>query len=171
MKLDERRKSTKLFRVGQSALHSYVGESGEKYGYEAAVYAMACMLDEAINGPKRAKAREKKPPLLFDGPSVHKYLQARCPETFIYEPVEASWWARLNRGIRDLEFDEDLSAEDILSKLADYCRSGAYGSWKKKTDLPFEFLVNNFKNWTRTALSTEQREVASTHTFFRPKGR
>ncbi len=151
--MDRRLKSTKLHYLGVDSFEKLLSaaEGGISEREEAMIYAFAVMIDEALNGAQRAKRSEPKEPLAFQGTEVYEHMKRECPGTFIYEPVDNKWWGQLNRQIRDLKGLPD----DALDRLAQYCRTGAYGAWKAKEGLQFEWLVKNFKKWMTSALSSE----------------
>lgn len=165
MKLDERRKSTKLFRVGQEAAEHFNGcceaAGVEPLELDRQLYAVACMLDEALNGAKRAKSKAKKEegPLPFDGPAVHRRFVDELPEAFFYQPVDNRWWANLNKQIRDL----DLKPEN-LDQLVQWFKGGRGAGFKQ---LPFSVMVKNFKAWITEAAAGDAGIAGQSNAGFR----
>ena len=100
--MDRRLKSTKLYLLGYEACKKARDQGAE----EPLLYGFAVILDEALNGAKRAKAKTPKAPLLFTGPELHAHLSRHSPETFVYQPTEPAWWARLNKSIREVDWGD-----------------------------------------------------------------
>jgi len=160
--MDKRLKSTKLFDKGHEAALKIEGEGATPN--ECLLYGIAVMLDEALNGSKRAKARAKKEedPLPFTGPDLHKRFAAELPEAFFYQPIDNGWWANLNKQIRDMNLKEEN-----LDMLVEFFQTGRGKHFKQ---MPFSVMLKQFKRWVVEAAAGPASTVeASGFSFVRPE--
>ena len=170
--MDRRLRSTKLYETGLKAFHAADGIEPE-----CVIYAVAVMLDEALNGSKRGKAKaagKSKAP--FTSVQLYEKLKAELPDLFHYEPIDNQWWGRMNRDIGQMNLPPET-----LEKLVTWLEAKA-PDWKSDV-LPFSAMVQNFRKWVVQALNDDfgpsntnrfNKAPQAEHGFVRgakPKGR
>jgi hypothetical protein len=133
------------------------------------VYAMAVLIEEALHSTQRAKAKARREsgPLPFTGAQVHERMASELPSTFAYQPVDATWWGRLNSQIRTLDIDEAA-----LDTLIAWFKVGRGATFKK--GMSFAVVVANFKLWLTEALreaNPTPSTSAGSYGFVRPSTR
>ncbi len=142
--MDKRKRSTKLYELGQEAYDQHRRDDGE-LGAAPVLYAMAVMLDAAVN-PKKEKAPTEKPALR--AADVFERFKTDAPQFVTYAPQDPAWFSTLQRNIGKVQWPPET-----LDKLIEWATTGRGTMFFKNKPASFQVVAKNFKAWANEALA------------------
>jgi len=136
---DERRRVTKLYRVGEAAYDAVPRSEPEN---KRLLYGFAAMLLE-LKSP--AKKKKTLPPLPFTAAELCTVVKLEAPGVFDFDRVNRGAYALINRRIRDID-GLDVETPNILAQWI----SRQSRKWKR-LPLPLDVLGKNLSVWVARA--------------------